>query len=82
MNLRTRVLNAIVGAYPNTLTNAQLSTAMGSPEPSIRRVTLELDRAGDIRAYFQNSQTGKIEWQTTGRNLPAPTVTYSDPLSL
>lgn len=61
--LKTRVAEAIQAAYPERLTNGQLALWVGAPEPSVRRVTAQLEHAAIIDIYRGGYSNIPIEWQ-------------------
>jgi DNA-binding IclR family transcriptional regulator len=55
MTVRDRVLNALATAYPDGLSNRELSCKVGAPEASIRRATLALDYSRQITGGYMGT---------------------------
>lgn len=59
MTLKQQVAEAIRAEYPGTLTNQQLAVRLGANEPSVRRITKELNRERTI-----------VDWEGGYSNIP------------
>ena len=61
--LKQRIREAIQAEYPETLTNNQLAHRLDANEPSVRRATLELLKAGEIHDYAGGYANVPIQWR-------------------
>jgi DNA-binding IclR family transcriptional regulator len=61
--LKNAIVDLMTAEYPNTLTNKVIANRLSAPEPSVRRATLQLERAGKLYPLTGGYSNVPLEWQ-------------------
>ena len=60
--LKQQILDMIRREHPASITNQQLATRLAANEPSVRRVTKQLEDVGLISGYMLNGFNNVLSW--------------------